>query len=151
MEALRIARLVGIRVLAAILVAGGVLVVASISVTKALCKPRESFQQLRTRKVLWPWLTNSYRLVLGTLAYNAFVFLLIEPILRRWFPPLSPWEHVQGVFSGSTRTTYEQMVPAVATGLWIAGNALVVTLLRGNARRSPAPAEDHAARRCANT
>jgi hypothetical protein len=53
---------------------------------------------------------------------------LVEPILRRWFPPLKPWEHVQGVF-GSTRTTYQDIVPVVATVLWIAGNALVITLL----------------------
>jgi hypothetical protein len=144
MEALRIARLVGIRVLAAILVAVGVAVVTSIRLIQCLRTPRASLQRLRTRRVLWPWITNSYRLVLGTLAYNLFVFLLIEPILRRWFPPLSPWEHVQGVFSGSTRTTYEQVVPAVATTLWIAGNALVVTFLRSQ-RRSPAPADGYAA------
>jgi len=145
MEALRIARLIGIRVLAAILVAGGVAVVTTIRLVQGLRSPRESLQRLRTRRLLWPWLTNSYRLVLGTLGYNLFVFLLIEPILRRWFPPLTPWEHVQGVFSGSTRTTYEQVVPAVAMTLWIAGNAMVVTLLRGSPRRSSAPAEGHAA------
>ena len=66
--------------------------------------------------------------MLGTLAYNAFVFFVVEPILRIWFPPLKPWEHVAGLF-GSSRTTYEDVVPTVATVLWIAGNALVITLL----------------------
>jgi len=113
MEALRIAHQIGIRLLAAV----------------------------RSRAFLWPWLTNSWKLVLGTLAYNAFVFLFVKPILRAWFPPLKPWEHVTGVFSG-TRTTYEDLLPTVATILWIAGNALVVTLLRDGRNKPPVGAAD---------
>lgn len=129
-EFLRVAKRIGVRALAALLVAVGALAVASIRGLKAL----------RKRALLWPWLAQSYRLVLGTIAYNAFVFLIVQPVLRRWFPPLSPWEHVQGVFSGSTRATYEDVVPVVATGMWIAGNALVITLARRKAQIDPAGA-----------
>jgi cytochrome c oxidase assembly factor CtaG len=146
MEALRFARLIGIRVLAALLVVVGVAVTLSVRALKKLSRPAECLDQLRSRDVLWPWLTHSSKLVVGTLAYNAFVFLFVEPILRRWFPPLKPWEHVQGLFTGSTRTTYEQIVPVVATVLWIAGNAFVIVLLsdRFRMRRLMSmPAENH--------
>ncbi len=136
MEALRVARLVGVRVLAALLVAGGAVVILTVRLLKNV-RPSELVDRIRARTVLWPWLTNSSKLVLGTLAYNAFVFLVVQPILRRWFPPLKPWEHIQGIF-GSPRTTYEDIVPVVATVLWIAGNALVITLLRANGQKTPA-------------
>lgn len=129
MEALRIAKLIGIRALALLIAVVGGLAVLSIQLLKKLSHPAKLLAALRDRALLWPWLTHSTKLVLGTLAYNAFVFLLVEPILRRWFPPLKPWEHVQGVFAGSTRTTYDDILPVVATALWIAGNALVITLL----------------------
>ncbi len=108
-----------IRAVVALLVVVAAMVVGAIRFAKTL----------RTRRFFWPWLTQSYKLVLGTVAYNAFVFLIVEPILRRWFPPLKPWEHVSGFFTGSTRTTYDQVLPTIATVLWIAGNALVITIL----------------------
>jgi hypothetical protein len=141
-EVLRASRLVGIRTLAALLVAVGALVIVSIRFLKKLHHPMAMVDEIKKRTVLWPWLANSYKLILGTLAYNAFVFLVVEPILRRGFPPLKPWEHVTGVFAGSTRTTYEEIAPLIATVLWIAGNALVITLLHGNRRQpvaDPAP------------
>ena len=146
MEALRFARLIGIRALAALLVAASAVATLSIRALKKLSRPAECLDELRNRDVLWPWLTHSSKLVVGTLAYNAFVFLLVEPILRRWFPPLKPWEHVQGLFTGSTRTTYEQIVPVVATVLWIAGNAFVIVLLSDRSRMRRLlnmPAENH--------
>ena len=127
MESLRAAKLAGIRTLVVLLSATGAAVRALLVFLKKR-SPGQVLRDLRSRSVLWPWFTHSTKLVLGTLAYNTFVFVFVEPILRRWFPPLKPWEHVQGVF-GSTRTTYEDIVPAVATVLWIAGNALVITLL----------------------
>lgn len=128
MESLRTAKLMGIRMLVVLLSATGVAVRALLSFLKKLSSPADVLRELRSRSLLWPWFTHSTKLVLGTLAYNTFVFVLVEPILRRWFPPLKPWEQVQGVF-GSTRTTYQDIVPVVATVLWIAGNALVITLL----------------------
>ena len=127
MESLRAAKLAGIRTLVVLLSATGAAVRALLVFLKKR-SPGQVLRDLRSRSVLWPWFTHSTKLVLGTLAYNTFVFVFVEPILRRWFPPLKPWEHVQGVF-GSTRTTYEDIVPAVATVLWIGGNALVITLL----------------------
>lgn len=143
MEAIRVARLFCIRVATVLLTAAGTAALALFALLKKR-SPGELLRDLKARSVLWPWLTHSSKLVAGTLAYNAFVFLLVEPILRRWFPPLKPWEHVQGVFTGSTRTTYEQIVPTVATMLWIAGNAFVIVRLgdRSRQRRSSnSPAE----------
>jgi hypothetical protein len=134
-EFLRVAKRIGIRALLAVLVVAGALATATIRFAKRLARPTELVDDLRDRKVLWPWLTHSYKQVIGMVAYNAFVFFLVEPILRRWFPPLKPWEHVTGIFSGTTRTTYEEIVPTVATALWIAGNALVIVLLRDSERR----------------
>lgn len=128
MESLRAARLIGIRTLMVLLSAIGAAVRAFILFLKKR-NAAELFRDLRSRSVLWPWLTHSTKLVIGTLAYNVFVLLAVQPILRKWFPPLKPWEHVQGIFAGSTRTTYEELVPVVATALWIGGNALVITLL----------------------
>jgi len=120
--------LAGIRTLVVLLSATGAAVRALLVFLKKR-SPSELLRELRSRSVLWPWLTHSTKLVIATLAYNAFVLFAVQPIPREWFPPLKPWEHVQGVFAGSTRTTYEDIVPAVATVLWIAGNALVITLL----------------------
>ncbi len=128
MELLRLAKGIGIRALAALLIIVAAAVTASIRLAKRLERPDEVIAALRARKFFWPWLTHSYKLVLGTLAYNAFVFVVVEPVLRQWFPPLKPWEHLQGIF-GSTRTTYDEILPTVATALWIAGNALVIVLL----------------------
>lgn len=128
MEAIRVAWLFCIRAAAVILAAAGTALLALFAFLKRQ-SPGELLRDLRSRRVLWPWLTHSGKLLMGALAYNAFVLFAVQPILRKWFPPLKPWEHVQGVFAGSTRTTYEDIVPAVATALWIAGNALVITLL----------------------
>lgn len=81
-----------------------------------------------SRTLLYPWMTESAKLFAGTVAYNVFVLFVVEPVLRNWFPPLSPWEHVKGVF-GHQRTTYEQIVPIVATSLWIAGNAFIIVMM----------------------
>jgi hypothetical protein len=91
---------------------------------------------LRTRALLWPWMTQSVKLFIGTLAYNAFALIVVQPLLKKWFPPLKPWEHVTGAFSGHSRTTYEQIVPVVATTLWILGNALLFALMNRNLRRT---------------
>jgi hypothetical protein len=91
---------------------------------------------LRTRAVLWPWMTQSVKLFLGTLTYNAFALIVVQPLLKKWFPPLKPWEHVTGVLSGHSRTTYEQVVPIVATTMWILGNALLFALMNRNLRRT---------------
>jgi hypothetical protein len=128
MVTIQVARQIGIRTLVAVLLAVGAVITLTLRFLKKLRRPTELVSGLRDRALLWPWLTHSTKLVLGTLAYNVFVFLVVEPILRIWFPPLKPWEHVTGVF-GSSRTTYEEIVPTVATALWIAGNALVVVLL----------------------
>ena len=92
---------------------------------------------LRTRAVLWPWMTQSAKLFIGTLAYNAFALIIVQPLLKKWFPPLKPWEHVTGLF-GHSRLTYEAIVPAVATTLWILGNALLVVLMNRNLRQTQA-------------
>ncbi len=92
---------------------------------------------LRTRAVLWPWMTQSVKLFIGTLAYNAFALVVVQPLLKKWFPPLKPWEHVTGLF-GHSRLTYEAIVPAVATTLWILGNALLVALMNRNLRQTQA-------------
>ena len=92
---------------------------------------------LRSRALLWPWMTESAKLFIGTVAYNAFVLVVIQPLLRRWFPPLKPWEHVTALF-GDSRTTYQDIVPVVATTLWILGNALLLVLMNRNLRRTQA-------------
>jgi hypothetical protein len=92
---------------------------------------------LRTRAVLWPWMTQSVKLFIGTLAYNAFALIVVQPLLKKWFPPLKPWEHVTGLF-GHSRMTYEEIVPAVATTLWIVGNALLFALMNRNLRQTQA-------------
>jgi hypothetical protein len=91
---------------------------------------------LRSRAVLWPWMTQSAKLFIGTLAYNAFALIVVQPLLKKWFPPLKPWEHVTGVLNGHSRTTYEQIVPVVATTVWIVGNALLFALMNRNLRRT---------------
>lgn len=128
MGALRIARLMGLRVLAVLLTAAGAAAVWVLRVLKRAPSPSEVRAGARDHAIVLPFLGHAGKIVLGTLAYNAFVFLIVEPILRIWFPPLKPWERVTGLF-GSSRTTYEDVVPTVATVLWIAGNALVITLL----------------------
>ena len=92
---------------------------------------------LRTRAVLWPWMTQSVKLYIGTLAYNAFALIVVQPLLKKWFPPLKPWEHVTGLF-GHSRTTYEEIVPVVATTAWIVGNALLFALMNRNLRQTQA-------------
>jgi hypothetical protein len=88
---------------------------------------------IRQRTVLGSWMTESAKLFVGTIAFNLFSLLIVQPLLRRWFPPLKPWEHVSGLF-GNTRTTYEEIVPAVATTLWILGNALLIVLMNRKMR-----------------
>ena len=90
---------------------------------------------LRSRTVLGPWMSESAKLFAGTLAYNAFALVIVQPLLRKWFPPLKPWEHVTGLF-GDSRLTYEQIVPVVATTLWILGNALLVVMINRNWRNT---------------
>jgi len=88
---------------------------------------------IRQRTMLGSWMTESAKLFVGTIAFNLFSLLIVQPLLRRWFPPLKPWEHVSGLF-GNTRTTYEEIVPAVATTLWILGNALLIVLMNRKMR-----------------
>jgi hypothetical protein len=110
------------------------------SVRSFFSNPRgvsEFLVRLRSRAVLWSWMTQSMKLFIGTLAYNAFALIVVQPLLRRWFPPLKPWEHVTGLFGGA-RLTYEEIVPAVATTLWIAGNAMLFALMNRNLRGTQA-------------
>jgi hypothetical protein len=88
---------------------------------------------LRSRPVLGSWMTESAKLFAGTVAYNVFALVIVQPLLRRWFPPLKPWEHVTGLV-GHSRLTYVQIVPVVATTLWILGNALLIVLMNRNLR-----------------
>ena len=117
-----------LRALAALLSAAGAVVVWILRALKRAPSPSEVRTGVRDHAIVLPFLGHTAKIVLGTLAYNAFVFLIVEPILRIWFPPLKPWERVTGLF-GASRTTYQDVVPTVATVLWIAGNALVITLL----------------------
>jgi len=107
------------------------------SLAAALAWLSGTIATLRTRAVLWPWLTQSMKLFIGTLAYNAFALIVVQPLLKQWFPPLKPWEHVTGLF-GHSRTTYEQIVPIVATTMWILGNALLFALMNRNLRQTQA-------------
>ena len=88
---------------------------------------------VRQRTVLALWMTESAQLFAGTIAFNLFALLIVQPLLRHWFPPLKPWEHVEGLF-GDTRATYEEIVPVVATTLWILGNALLIVLMNRRLR-----------------
>jgi hypothetical protein len=103
----------------------------------ALAWASATISALHTRAVLWPWMTQSAKLFIGTLTYNAFALVVVQPLLKKWFPPLKPWEHVSGLF-GHSRTTYEQIVPVVATTLWILGNALLFALMNRNLRQTQA-------------
>lgn len=78
--------------------------------------------------VLRLWLKKSVSLLVGTLAYNLFAGLVLQPVLRSFFPPLSPIEQLQGFF-GRSRTTYAELMPYVGPTLWILGNALLFALL----------------------
>lgn len=93
-------------------------------VSAAIPKVVPFLSHLRSRALLWPWMTQSVKLLAGTVTYNAFALIVVQPLLRKWFPPLKPWEHVTGLF-GHSRTTYEELVPIVATTLWIFGNAFL--------------------------
>ncbi len=135
MEALPVARKRLIRTSAAVLAAVSAGLRAMPRVAAMLQHPREAWRALKTRRLLWPWLNCSVKLLIGTLAYNAFVLLVVQPLLRTWFPPLSTWEHVKGVFGG-TRTTYESLVPIVSAIIWIAGNGLLFALLGENLRKT---------------
>jgi len=104
-------------------------------VAGGLRHPREAWCLLKTRRLLWPWLSCSVKLLIGTLAYNLFVLFAVQPLLRKWFPPLSPWEHVSGLFGG-TRMTYETLVPTVSAAIWIVGNGLLFALLGENLRKT---------------
>lgn len=106
-------------------------------VAAALAWASAATAALRTRAVLWPWMTQSVKLFIGTLAYNAFALIIVQPLLKKWFPPLKPWEHVTGLF-GHSRMTYEEIVPNVATALWIIGNALLFALMNRNLRQTQA-------------
>ena len=92
-------------------------------------------RDLRSRALLWPWMTQSVKLFAGTVAYNAFALVVVQPLLRKWFPPLKPWEHVTGLF-GHSRTTYEELVPIVATTLWIFGNAFLFARMNRKFRQT---------------
>lgn len=135
---LRVARRLFVRALAGLLFAVSVGVRVVRLLLASLVHPSREFHRvLRSRKVLWPWLTRSSKLLIGTIAYNAFVLFLVQPLLRAWFPPLSPWEHVQGIF-GHTRTTYEHLVPIVSAAAWILGNGLLFAYLEGDLRKTQA-------------
>jgi len=102
---------------------------------ESLGSPAKLLATIRSRRVLWPWMTQLVKLFIGTLAYNAFALIFVQPLLRKWFPPLKPWEQVAGLF-GSSRMTYEEIVPVVATTLWIVGNALLFALLNRDLRKA---------------
>jgi len=94
--------------------------------------PARSIQAFGSRKVVRLWFRKSFALLLGTLAYNLFALLILTPLLRKFFPPLSPWEQVRGFVGASTRATYRDLLPYIGPGLWILGNGLLFALLNQN-------------------
>ena len=95
-----------------------------------------SLQVLRSKQVYQLWLKKSVSLLLGSLAYNLFVILILVPILRLWFPPLSGWEHVRSFFTGAHRSTYQDLLPYVGPTIWILGNGFWFALLNRNLREA---------------
>ncbi|MFH1016927.1 MAG: hypothetical protein V1798_01945 [Pseudomonadota bacterium] len=81
------------------------------------------------RKVFKLWVKRSAVLLWGMLVYNAFVALVLTPLFRKWFPPLTGWERVTKLFTGASRTTYRDILPYAGPALWIAGNALLFALI----------------------
>ena len=95
-----------------------------------------SLQALRSKEVYQLWLKKSVSLLLGSLAYNLFVILILVPILRLWFPPLSGWEHVRSFFTGTHRSTYQDLLPYVGPAIWILGNGFWFALLSRNLKEA---------------
>ena len=73
MGALRIARLMSLRALAALLSAAGALVVWILRALKRAPSPSEVRTGVRDHAIVLPFLGHTAKIVLGTLAYNAFV------------------------------------------------------------------------------
>jgi hypothetical protein len=135
----RIARVRAIRALAMLMAALAATPRVVRWLASRLKDPVGVYRALRSRTLLWPWLSRSSKLLLGTLAYNVFLIVAIQPVLRKLFPPLKPWEHVAGIFGGSTRTTYEHLVPIVGATIWIVGNGLLFAFLNRDLRKAHAP------------
>ena len=138
----RVARVRLIRAPAVWIAALATVLRVACSLAFRLKDPAAACRALRSRTLLWPWLTRSSKLLLGTLAYNVFLIVAIQPVLRKLFPPLKPWEHVAGIFGGSTRTTYEHLVPIVGAAIWILANGLLFALLNRDLRKAHAPFAD---------
>ena len=92
-------------------------------------KFQKTLRAITSKHILRIWFSQSAKLLWGTLIYNAFVILVLQPILRRFFPPLSGWEHVRRVFTGSSRYTYTDIVPYLGPTVWILGNGFLFAFL----------------------
>jgi len=84
------------------------------------------------RPVFRLWVKKSINLIWGSLLYNIFAVIVVTPLLAKCFPELTPWEHVKGFFGGDCRTTYEDLLPYVGPGIWIAGNAFIFAWMNKN-------------------
>jgi hypothetical protein len=98
--------------------------------------------------VVWLWFKKSATLLWGTLLYNLFAVFVLQPILRKWFPPLTPWEKVTRVFAGTSRYTYRDILPYAGPAIWILGNGFLFALLNRKLRearstvRGPGPVSE---------
>ena len=97
---------------------------------------RKSFGALVSRQVLALWMKKSSSLLLSTLIYNVVVIAVIRPLLRMFFPPLSPWENVKHFVGGSSRLTYNELLPYFGPAFWILGNGLLFALLNRNLKEA---------------
>jgi hypothetical protein len=91
-----------------------------------------SLEALWSKPVLRAWFSRSTNLLIGTLAYNLFVIVVLQPILANLFPPLNGWEHVRSVFTGHSRYTYKDLLPYVGPVIWVVGNGLCFAMLNRN-------------------
>jgi hypothetical protein len=107
---------------------------------------RLSIRDFYSKKVVTLWVKRSAALLWGTLAYNIFVLAIVEPILRKFFPPLSPWERIKTLWGPQTRYSYADLLPYIGPGIWILGNGLLFALLNRNLGRAREDVEKEAPR-----
>ena len=93
---------------------------------------KNGFRAVISKRIFRVWLAHSANLLWGTLAYNAFALFVLEPILRKFLPPLSGWEHVKRIVTGTSRYTYGDVLPYVGPTIWILGNGFLFALLNRN-------------------
>ncbi len=90
----------------------------------------DSFRQwLKSHELFQLWFKESKNLFIEVIAFNLFAFLIVNPVLRRMFPPLSGWEKFKEVFTGSARLTYMEIAPITAKVIWIIGNGFLLAMI----------------------